>query len=253
MKLTALIVFRLRAKVSPSWTGRRSAPVSLSPPSPPSTSPTTASPPSRLSIASPPWRGVDYNSILYINAGVDRILSLFLLFFMNCQLQTDRWVEPVNAVGKQVVWNISFKHLKQMMKHNETLKDIYIIISLKKVNVVWNKWCLFLCHFYFHFLPRPDNFTTLDTLTFPQPRLSQYFSSDIMICIPNLLPQPASPIVDLPPPRPQPSRLPSANSRPGLTLHQHYTIVMIIIAKITFISLCPHDLSQGHHQHHYSI
>ena len=103
--------------------------------------------------------------------------------------------------------------------------------------MVWNKWCLFLCHFYFHFLPRPDNFTTLDTLTFPQPRLSQYFSSDIIICIPNLLPQPASPIVDLPPPRPQPSRLPSANSRPGLTLHQHYTIIMIIIAKITFLSL----------------
>ena len=191
--------------------------------------------------------------LFYINAGVDRILSLFLLFFMNCQLQTDRWVEPVNAVGKQVVWNISFKHLKQMMKHNETLKKIYIIISLKKVNVVWNKWCLFLCHFYFHFLPRPDNFTTLDTLTFSQPRLSQYFSSDIIICIPNLLPQPASPIVDLPPPRPQPSRLPSANSSPGLTLHQHYTIIMIIIAKITFISLCPHDLPQGHHQHHYSI
>ena len=81
VKLTALIVFRLRAKVSPSWTGRRSAPVLLSPPSPPSTSPTTASPPSRLSTASPPWRGEDYLSILYFFTSMLGWIEFYPCFF----------------------------------------------------------------------------------------------------------------------------------------------------------------------------
>ena len=94
VKLTALIVFRLRAKVSPSWTGRRSAPVSLSPPSPPSTSPTTASPPSRLSTASPPWRGEDYLSILDFFTSMLGWIEFYPCFFsslwiVNCRLTVE--------------------------------------------------------------------------------------------------------------------------------------------------------------------